>query len=103
MSGKEWFVEEDKIFYFLIYTLTLFRVGFFRAAHAWGGGGGKKAPHTKTCHTYPTMMKLGTVIPCLKKIQKLYNSRDTAFFHWKSATFAISRNTDTDCIFILNF
>ena len=26
----------------------------------------------KICHTYATMMKLGTVIPYLKKIQKLY-------------------------------
>ena len=28
-------------------------------------------------HTYSTMMKLGTVKPYLKKIQKLYKSRDT--------------------------
>ena len=31
----------------------------------------------KICHTYPTMMKLGAVIPYLKKIQKIYESRDT--------------------------
>ena len=31
----------------------------------------------KICHTYLTMMKLGTVIPYLKKIQKIYKSRDT--------------------------
>ena len=31
----------------------------------------------RVCHTYPTMMKLGTVIPYLKKIQKIYESRDT--------------------------
>ena len=37
----------------------------------------KKAPLLKICHTYPTMMKLGTVIPSLKKIQKLYDSQDT--------------------------
>ena len=66
MSGKEWFVEQDKSFDLLIYTLTLFRVGFFRAAHAWGEG--KKGTHTKVYHTYPTMMKLDTVIPYLKKI-----------------------------------
>ena len=30
-----------------------------------GGGGGKKGPLPKTCHTYPTKMKLGTVIPYL--------------------------------------
>ena len=28
-----------------------------------GGGGGQKAPVPKICHTYPTVMKLGTVIP----------------------------------------
>ena len=41
------------------------------------GGGGKKALFPKICHTYPTMMKLGTVIPYPKKIQKIYESRDT--------------------------
>ena len=42
-------------------------------------GGGKKAPPAlpKICCTYPTMMKLGIVIPYLKEIQKLYGSRDT--------------------------
>ena len=40
-------------------------------------GGGKKAPLPKICHTYPTIMKLGTVIPYPKKIQKIYESRDT--------------------------
>ena len=35
-----------------------------------------KAPLFKICHTYPTMMKLGTVIPYPKKIQKIYESRD---------------------------
>ena len=40
-----------------------------------GGGGRQKAP--KICHIYPTMMKLGSVIPYLKNIQQLYESRDT--------------------------
>ena len=31
----------------------------------------------KICHTYPTMMKLGKVIPYQKKIQKIYESSDT--------------------------
>ena len=56
-------------------------MGFFGAAHGWGGGGGKKIPPPplpKTCHTYPTMIKLGTVIPHLKKTQKLYEPRDTS-------------------------
>ena len=50
-------------------------MGIFGAAHGWWGD--KKAPLPKICHTYPTMMKLGTVIPYLKKIQKIYDSRDT--------------------------
>ena len=45
----------------------------------WGGGGGKKAPFSKICHTYPTLMKLGTVIPYLRKIKKIHKSRDTPF------------------------
>ena len=46
-------------------SLTLFRMGFFRAGNGWegGGGGGKKAPLPKICHTYPAIMKLGTVVP----------------------------------------
>ena len=32
---------------------------------------------SKIRHTYPTMMKLGTVVPYLRKIQKMYKSRDT--------------------------
>ena len=39
-----------------------------------GLGGGKKSPLPKICHTYPAMMKLGTVIP--KEDQKKYKSRD---------------------------
>ena len=54
--------------------LTPFRMGIFGAAHRWGG---KKLPLLKTCHTYPTMMKLGTIIPYLKKIQKICKSRET--------------------------
>ena len=68
------------------------------------GGRGKKAPLPKTCHTYPTMVKLDTVIPYLKKIQEIYESRDThlEFVHRKSANFAKSRNADIDSILIHN-
>ena len=48
--------------------------GHFRGCSRTAGA--KKAPLPKICHTYPTMMKLGTVIPYLKKIQKIYESRD---------------------------
>ena len=40
-------------------------------------GGGKRPPLPKICRTYPAMMKLGTAIPYPKKIQKIYESRDT--------------------------
>ena len=50
-------------------------MGIFGAAHGWAGLKRPRLP--KICHTYPTMMKLGKVIPCLKKIQKIYESRDT--------------------------
>ena len=48
----------------------------FGASHGFGGGG-KKAPLPKICHTYPTMMKLEKVKPYLKKFQALYESRET--------------------------
>ena len=42
------------------------------------GGGSKKAPLPKICLTYPTTMKLGTVIPYLKKIETMHETRDTS-------------------------
>ena len=56
-------------------SLTLFRMGFFGAAQ--GRGRLKGLPFRKIGHMYPAMMKLGTVIPYLKKIPKLYESRGT--------------------------
>ena len=50
--------------------LTLYRMGLFGAANVQGRGG----PPTKICHTYSTMIKLGTVIPYLKKMQEIYKS-----------------------------
>ena len=62
------------------------------------GGGAKKAPFSKIYHRYPAMMKLGTVIPYLKKFKKYMNPvtppcvlLTSAFFHRKSANFVISR------------
>ena len=52
-------------------------MGIFGTAHGWGRGVPKSPPLPKICHTYPTITKLGTVIPYLKKIQKIYESRDT--------------------------
>ena len=66
--------------------LTLFWMGLFRAAHGWGGQ--KRPPIPKICHTYPTIMKLGIIIPYLRKTQKIYESRDTPFeFCWNQHFF----------------
>ena len=81
-------------------------MGLFRAAHGWGGQ--KGPPLSKICRAYPTLTKLSTVIPYLKKIHKILKSRDTPlefywFFHRKSVTFSISRNTCIDCILMHKF
>ena len=65
----------------------------------------------KFCHTYPTAMKFGTVMPYLKKIQNIFESRDTppwvlltsVFIQQKSENFVVSRNTNIDCILVHNF
>ena len=47
-------------------------MGLLEATHGWG----KNSPLPKICHTYPTVIKLGTIIPYLKRFQKIYKSRD---------------------------
>ena len=47
-------------------------MGFFGAADGLGEGC-KKDPLPKICDTYPTMIKLGTVISYPRKIQKYMN------------------------------
>ena len=58
------------------YSLTIFRMysGIFRTFCRKVRDRGGFLP--KICNAYPTMMKLGTVIPYLKKILKIYESRD---------------------------
>ena len=57
----------------IVALLTLFRMGI---SGLLTDGGDQKAPLPKICRTYPTMMKLDIVIPYIKKIQKIYESRD---------------------------
>ena len=67
----------DKIFdWFKKSFLNPIQDGLFRGCSRIRGAFWPPVP--KICHTYPTMMKLGTVIPYLRKIQKIYKSRDTS-------------------------
>ena len=53
--------------------------GPFRGCSRIAGGAKKRPlPLPKICHTYPTVTKLGTVIPYLKNIQKIHESGDTS-------------------------
>ena len=74
-------IDVDDIY---IVILTLFRMALFDAAHGWegeggGGGGCKKAPLSKICQIYSTLMKLSTVMTYLKKIQRIHDSRNKPF------------------------
>ena len=61
-------IDHHALLSFVILMLTLFKMGIFGDAHGWSG---QKAPLSKICHTYPTIMKRGTVTPYLKEIQKI--------------------------------
>ena len=55
-------------------------MGIFVTAHVYKC---KKDPLSKIYHICLTMIKLGTIIPYLKKTQKIYESRDTpVIFGW---------------------
>ena len=65
-SSKQYYCKfPDKYF---------FRIGLFGAADR---SGSKNAHLHKICHTYPTMMRLSTVIPYLTNIQNTYKLLDT--------------------------
>ena len=67
-------IRLDLVFLVLLFSiLILFRMGIFRGCSGMAG-----PPLPEICHTYPTTMKLGTVIPHLKKIQKIYEYRTSA-------------------------
>ena len=55
-------------------------MGFFGTAHGWGA---KRSHSLKSVTHILQMMKLDTAIPYLKKIKKIYESRDTPLeFCW---------------------
>ena len=58
-----------------IRTLNLFS-GWAFLRLLTDGGRQSGSPLSKIGQTYSTMMKLGTVIPDIQKIQKIYKSRD---------------------------
>ena len=75
-------------------------MGLFGATHGLGWGG-RKAPVPKICHTYPTMMKLGTVITYLKKIQKIYKSHTlTDMWHTLSVLLKSAFFTENQPLFL---
>ena len=53
----------------IIRKLTLLRMSLLQGPRGWWGRP-KIAPLPEICHTYPTMMKLGTVIPYLKRSKR---------------------------------
>ena len=67
-------------------SLTLFKIGYFGAVHREGQ---KDLPLPKICHIYPKMIKLGTVIPYLKKIQKTNGQKR----YQQSTSFVVIRNS----------
>ena len=79
-------LKQKKISLKLNLNVNPIQDGLFRDCSQIGEGK-TPPPLPKVCHTYPAMMILGTVIPYPKKIQKIYESR----------------NTDIDCILIHNF
>ena len=85
----------QKVKYYVLKICALI-VNPIQDGHFWGWsrmeGGKRPLPLPKICHTYPTVMKLGTVIPYLKKIQKIFESRDTPpDFCWHKHFFSVNK------------
>ena len=91
-------------FYLLDFIFNPIQDGFFQGCSR----GAKRLPLHKICHIYPAMMKVSNVITYLKRFQKIYESRDTLLDFWwhffteNQRIFAISKNTDVDCVLIHN-
>ena len=83
-----------------LYCYNLIQHGAFQDCSRMVTEEGQKDPSVfLKCYTYPIVMKHGTVIPYLKKIQKIYTLwevplefPDTSIFHQKSTVFIILAN-----------
>ena len=71
-------------------SLTLLIICLFGTAHGWGDQ--KDTPLLIICHIYPLVMKLGTVIPYLRKIKNIYKSCHTILdFYWQQHFFKVNK------------
>ena len=88
--------------------LTQFRKSFFGAGRWWGGTKKGPPPWNLSHISYSDETRRSYTLP--KENLKLIWIRwhtpwvlvTSAFFHRKSANFAISRNTDTDCRYLIS-
>ena len=81
------------------FHLSSFQNGSFWGCSRIGGRGGAKRPHFLKSVTYATMIKLGTVVHYVKKIQKYINhmtypitSADISIFSREISNFCYVKN-----------
>ena len=93
-----------------ICSLNPIQDGLFRGCSRMRGGGRKKAPSLKSVTHILQCSNLAQLYLTQRRLKKYMNrvthplsSADIRIFHRKSANFAVSRNTDIDCILIHNF
>ena len=98
-----WFEEIRKA------LILVERTSFLWLLTNLGKGGCKKYPLPKIYHTYPTMMKLGSYSLPKDNPKNIWITwyiswvlLTSAYFHRKSANFAISENTYANCILVHN-
>ena len=79
-------LNENNLFYQLSANkfkiiINLIQDGPFRSCSRMRGP--RRPPLSKICYTYPAIVRLGRVIPCLKKLEKIYESHGTSVeFRW---------------------
>ena len=101
-------IDHEETYMTLLLVLILFRMGFLGAAHGCGGRGrAKRAPSLESVTHILQWWNLTQLYLAQRRSKKYMNHAThllslltSAFFHRKSVNFAISRNTDIDCILI---